>query len=159
MTMVFDPARPNSETASAGVPADPVDAAQLVGDPLVRAVWRTRVLSALVMAPIALALAWIGGWAFALLLMAAAIVMAHELGRLLLEGGGPFDVPILAGCGVVAVAITAAGYPFPAVLVVAGVALTLMALRTVQNRPLLPALLAISAPRGPKSTTPAETGS
>ena len=80
---------------------------------------RTRILSALVLAPAALALAWLGGWPFAALIAAACIAMAVELAALL-PGNSLAERVLLAGFALAAVAMTAAG--LPVVALIAGVA-------------------------------------
>lgn len=52
-------------------------------------VLRTRILSALVMAPPALVAVWLGGWAFALLVAVACAVMCWEWHKMTLKGFGP----------------------------------------------------------------------
>lgn len=80
---------------------------------------RTRILSAIVLAPIALGLAWAGSWPFAGLIAAASVAMAVELAALL-PGNSPAERLLLGGIALVAVAIAAAG--LPAVALIAGVA-------------------------------------
>lgn len=50
---------------------------------------RTRILSALVMAPPALMAVWLGGWAFALLVAVACAIMCWEWHKMTLKGFGP----------------------------------------------------------------------
>lgn len=76
---------------------------------------RTRVLSALVLAPVALALAWAGGWFFAALIAAASVAMAVELAALL-PGNGLAERVLLAGFTLAAVALTVAGLPLVALI-------------------------------------------
>jgi phosphatidate cytidylyltransferase len=80
---------------------------------------RTRILSAIVLAPIALGLAWVGGWPFAGLIAAASVAMAVELAALL-PGHSPAERLLLGGFALMAVAVAAAG--LPAVALIAGVA-------------------------------------
>jgi len=76
---------------------------------------KTRIISAMVLAPIALVLAWLGGWPFALLLAAASLAMAFELAALLpREGRG--DKALLAGFVLASVGIAAAGLPLVALI-------------------------------------------
>ena len=77
---------------------------------------RTRIISALVLAPIALGLTWFGGWPFAALLCVAAILMAWELSALL-PGISPTMRIMLAGFALIAIGLTAIGGPFVALLV------------------------------------------
>ena len=77
---------------------------------------RTRIISALVLAPIALGLTWFGGWPFAALLGVAAILMAWELSALL-PGISPTMRIMLAGFALIAIGLTAIGGPFVALLV------------------------------------------
>lgn len=76
---------------------------------------RTRIASALVLAPLALVLAWIGGWPFAALLAAASVAMALELAALLpSEGRG--EKVLLVGFSLVAVGMAGAGLPLVALI-------------------------------------------
>ena len=77
---------------------------------------RTRIISALVLAPIALGLTWFGGWPFAALLGVAAVLMAWELSALL-PGISPTMRIMLAGFALIAIGLTAIGGPFVALLV------------------------------------------
>lgn len=77
---------------------------------------RTRIISALVLAPIALGLTWFGGWPFAALLGVAAVLMAWELSTLL-PGISMTMRIMLAGFALIAIGLTAIGGPFVALLV------------------------------------------
>lgn len=77
---------------------------------------RTRIISALVLAPIALGLTWLGGWPFAALLAIAAVLMAWELAALL-PGISMTMRIMLAGFALIAIGLTAIGGPFVALLV------------------------------------------
>jgi phosphatidate cytidylyltransferase len=77
---------------------------------------RTRIISALVLAPVVLGLTWAGGWFFAGLLAVAAVIMVDELSTLL--SGLSLTMRImLAGFALVAIALTVIGGPFVAILV------------------------------------------
>ncbi|MFZ3034450.1 MAG: phosphatidate cytidylyltransferase [Parvibaculum sp.] len=77
---------------------------------------RTRIISALVLAPVALGLTWFGGWPFAAMLAVAGVIMAWELSTLL-PGISPTMRIMLAGFVIIAIGLTAIGGPFVAVLV------------------------------------------
>lgn len=62
---------------------------------------RQRILSSLVLGPVALAAAWVGGWAFAALAALAAALLAWEWARLCLGGFGPAGA-VLAAMGIAA---------------------------------------------------------
>ena len=66
---------------------------------------KLRVASALVLAPIVLALTWTGGVAFAVLAVVAGVVMASEWATIVL--GRSWGLPRLAGLGLVALAVAA----------------------------------------------------
>lgn len=102
-----------------------------------------RVLSALVLAPLALGAVWFGGWAFALLLAAAAVLMAIEAVRLLFPAGGSVGTVIpLAVTAVLAIFLAASGLPDAALAAgAAGLALSL-AWRSWRTERLSPALIA-----------------
>lgn len=75
---------------------------------------KTRILSAVLLAPVALAAAWAGGWYFSALLAVAALFMAQELTRLLYgaSDAGPLDWRGSAGlvfAGLVAIILATAG--------------------------------------------------
>jgi len=89
-------------------------------------VLHTRILSALVMIPVALAAIWWGGYAFALLVAAAGAVMAWEWDRMT---GGPFTT----GGRVVAVLVAAASLA-ALTLPVAALALVLVATAVAGRR-------------------------
>ncbi len=108
---------------------------------------KVRVLSAIVLAPVALGATWVGGWLFAVLLAAAALIMAQELTRLLyaLSGAGSVGTREAVGLGLtalVAIALATAGLPAGA-LAAGGAALGFaLAGRSWSGRSLLPALVA-----------------
>lgn len=106
---------------------------------------KTRVISAAVLAPVALGATWMGGWFFAALLAAAALVMAQELARLLYGAAvGPRDAAGLAVAGLSAIVLATAGLP-GAALAAAGAVLTFaLAARSWSGRAMMPALLAYS---------------
>jgi phosphatidate cytidylyltransferase len=70
---------------------------------------RTRILSALVLAPMALVVVWIGGWLMALWVALAAVLMAREWSLLTARGRIGAPGVLLALGSVAAVAATAAG--------------------------------------------------
>lgn len=65
-------------------------------------VFKTRALSALVMAPPALLAAWLGGWWFAALIAVAAALMGWEWHRMMNGGYGRSGMAASAGCAVAA---------------------------------------------------------
>lgn len=67
----------------------------------------TRIVSALVMAPLALAAVWLGGWALNLLVLAACLLMLGEWHRMI--GGTLFDPVHVAASLFVAVVILLSG--------------------------------------------------
>lgn len=77
---------------------------------------RTRVLSALFLAPVVLGLTWAGSWPFAALIALAAIAMSFELTNLL-PGLSPTLRMLLASTAFGAVVLTALGGPFVALIV------------------------------------------
>jgi phosphatidate cytidylyltransferase len=102
---------------------------------------RTRILSALVLAPAALALAWLGGWPFAVLLAAASVAMAGELSALL-PANSPTGRLLLGGFALGAVLLAARGLPAAAIIGgAAGLAFAVSA-RMWKGEPLWPAVLA-----------------
>jgi phosphatidate cytidylyltransferase len=102
---------------------------------------RTRIISALVLAPVALGLAWIGGWPFAAMLAAASVAMALELGALL-PGGNRVRRGLLVATALATVLSTALGLPLVALLIgAAGLAFAL-ANRLLKGDPVWPALFA-----------------
>jgi phosphatidate cytidylyltransferase len=102
---------------------------------------RTRVLSALVLAPAALGLAWAGGWPFVALLAVAAVAMAFEMSALL-PGDSMSGRVMLAGFALIALLLTAAGGPFTALLAGAAGLTFAVAAGILRNAPLWPALIA-----------------
>jgi phosphatidate cytidylyltransferase len=93
-------------------PAETSDARPSVGK---SAELRTRILSAVILAPVALGLTWLGGWYFAALLAVAAVAMAFELSNLL-SGMGLLMRIMLGGFALLAIWLTAIGGPFVALL-------------------------------------------
>jgi phosphatidate cytidylyltransferase len=103
---------------------------------------KLRVLSALLLAPLALGAVWLGNWAFALLLAAAAILMSVETVRLLFAGGGIGAAMPLAATAILAIVLATTGLPDAALAVgAAGLAFSLAA-RSWRAERLLPALIA-----------------
>ncbi|MGB3808473.1 MAG: phosphatidate cytidylyltransferase [Parvibaculum sp.] len=102
---------------------------------------RTRILSALVLAPVALGLTWLGGWPFAAMLAVAAIAMAFELSALL-PGDTKTSRIMLAGFALIAVLAAAAGGPLVALL--AGLSGLTFAITVgiLRNAPLWPSIFA-----------------
>ncbi len=101
-----------------------------------------RVVSALVLAPVALAAVWFGGWIFALLLVVAAVLMSVEAARLLFGTASPLAAVPLAVTALLAIVLAAMGLPAAAVaLAAAGMAFSLAA-RSWKAEPLWPALIA-----------------
>lgn len=76
---------------------------------------RTRILSAVILAPIALGLTWLGGWYFAALLAVAAVAMVFELSSLL-RGMGLVMRIMLGAFALLAIWLTAIDGPFVALL-------------------------------------------
>ena len=76
---------------------------------------RTRIISALILAPVVLGLTYLGGWYFAALLAVAAVAMAFELSTLL-PGITTTMRIMLAGVALIAIGLTAIGGPFVALL-------------------------------------------
>jgi len=101
-----------------------------------------RVVSALVLAPVALAAVWFGGWVFALLLAIAAVLMSMETTRLLFGTASPLAAAPLAVTALLAIVLSAMGLPAAAVaLAAAGMAFSLAA-RSWKAEPLWPAFIA-----------------
>jgi phosphatidate cytidylyltransferase len=102
---------------------------------------RTRIISALVLAPIALGLTWIGGWPFAGLLAVAALAMAWESANLL-PGLTPVLRIMLAIFAIITIALTAGGEPLLALLVgLAGLSLA-VTIAILTAAPLAPVAIA-----------------
>jgi phosphatidate cytidylyltransferase len=89
-------------------------------------VLKTRILSALVMLPPALAAMWYGGWAFEALVALAAALMAWEWDRLVTGRFGPSG--IVAGAAGVGAAFLAANSPLWALALVAVAGLAVFAI-------------------------------
>jgi phosphatidate cytidylyltransferase len=89
-------------------------------------VLKTRIISAVLMAPVALAAAWWGGWAFAALAALAAAVMGWEWQRIVT--GGRYDTAgVAASVAAAAACLLAVVAPLPALgLVAAGAALAVL---------------------------------
>jgi phosphatidate cytidylyltransferase len=95
-----------------------------------------RVLAGLVAAPLALGAAWLGGWAFAVLVAAVAVVAQAEVYNLLRHSGArPLAVP---GLALGALAAVRPLVPFAEPLLVVGAVLVLFAaLLRVRAQPML----------------------
>ena len=109
---------------------------------------KLRILSAVVLAPVALGAAWMGGWYFATLLAVATLLMAQEVARLLYTAPGiavrPRDAAGLAVAGLAATVLVTAGLP-GAALAAGGAALAFaLAVRSWNGRSMTPALIAYS---------------
>lgn len=101
-----------------------------------------RVASAVVLAPVALAAVWFGGWIFALLLAIAAVLMSIEAARLLFGSETPLAAAPLAFSALLSIVLAVMGLPAAAVaLAAAGMAFSLAA-RSWKAEPLWPALVA-----------------
>jgi len=101
---------------------------------------RTRIISALVLAPVALGLTWFGGWPFAVLLGVAAVIMAYELSTLL-PGISVTMRIMLAGFALIAIGLTAIGGPFVALLIgMAGLTFAITIAILTSAPPLSPAI-------------------
>lgn len=108
---------------------------------------KIRVLSAIVLAPVALGATWAGGWFFAVLLAAAALIMALELTRLLyaVPDAGRIGTREAIGPGLaalVAIALATAGLPAGALAAGGAVLGFALAGRSWSGRSLFPALVA-----------------
>ena len=102
---------------------------------------RTRVLSAVVLAPAVLAIAWLGGWPFAGLVGVAAVIMSMELAALLPGNHGREQV-VLGMSGVAAVALAAAELPLIGLVAgAAGLSFSL-SIRLWRGEPIWPSFLA-----------------
>ena len=87
---------------------------------------RLRILSALVLAPVAIVVAWIGSWPLTLLVSAAALVMLVEWHSIM--GGGPLDSQgVMHGVALVA-ALVVAGFGHAIIAAIVIVALTALIL-------------------------------
>lgn len=96
---------------------------------------RQRILSALVLAPVAIAAAWMGGWSFALLAAVASALLGWEWDRLCMGRFGAGGV-ILAVMGV-ASAFLGLGAASSAFWVIGGAAVAAPLVRRVPGRSLL----------------------
>ncbi|PKQ05860.1 MAG: phosphatidate cytidylyltransferase [Alphaproteobacteria bacterium HGW-Alphaproteobacteria-11] len=104
---------------------------------------KTRVISAAVLAPVALGATWAGGWFFAALLAAAALVMAQELARLLYGAAvGSRDAAGLAVAGLSVIVLATAGLPGAALAAAGAVLAFALAARSWSGRTMMPALIA-----------------
>jgi phosphatidate cytidylyltransferase len=102
----------------------------------------TRVLSALVLAPVVLAAVWFGGWFFTALLLVACVAMAWELAGLLFGKASVRTSWFLTLTGIASVLLAGMGLPSAALAAGgAGLAFSLAA-RSWTRRPLWPALVA-----------------
>lgn len=92
-----------------------------------------RTASAVVLAAVALAAVWIGGWAFALLAVVAGIVASWEWGRVV--RGNEIDALLVLHAVIVvaAVLVSAAGYALPAAIALIVGSIVLLVLRSRAN--------------------------
>ncbi|MGV8997052.1 MAG: phosphatidate cytidylyltransferase [Parvibaculaceae bacterium] len=102
---------------------------------------RTRIISALILAPVALGLTYLGGWPFAALLAVAAVAMAFELSTLL-PGISLTMRIMLAGVALAAIGLTAIGGPFVALLATLAGLTFAVAAGIVTGAPLLSLVIA-----------------
>lgn len=84
---------------------------------------RTRVISAVVLAPVVLLAAWAGGWPFALLMAVVAALVMWEWSRIVRRTGADPATLAISGACAVPVVVLAAGLPGLATLSVAFLAL------------------------------------
>jgi phosphatidate cytidylyltransferase len=92
---------------------------------------RLRILSALVLAPAALVVAWIGSWALTILVTAAALVMLVEWHGIM--GGAAFDPQGMVRGAALLVALIVAGFGHAIIAAIVVVVLTLLILLAVPN--------------------------
>lgn len=101
-----------------------------------------RIVSALVLAPVALAAVWFGGWIFSLLLAVAAVLMSHETARLVFGGGGIKSSLPLSVTALLAILLASMGVPAAAIAVTAAGTAFSLAARSWKGEPLWPSLFA-----------------
>lgn len=121
--------------ANAGVPSTPVmttAAASALN-------FQQRVASAIVMASVAIAVVYFGVTAFAVLLVAIALLMSWEWGHLVRSADMDLAVAVHAACVAGAIGLTAGGLPSMALIALLVGAIAVAAL-TQGERPLLSAL-------------------
>lgn len=94
-----------------------------------------RVASALLLAPLALACAWAGGWIFAALLAVAAVAMAMEVSHLIYRSTGVRDALGLMLAVLLAIAFAAAGLPSAGLAAAAAIMAFALAGRFWRQRP------------------------
>jgi phosphatidate cytidylyltransferase len=95
-------------------------------------VW-LRLASALVLAPLALAAVWLGGWVFAALVIVAAAGMGLEWARLTGCGVGPLAGLVLGAAALPAIAMALGELRVAVVLVVAGAVVVWLASRRARS--------------------------
>lgn len=101
-----------------------------------------RVVSALLLAPLALACTWAGGWIFAAMLAIAAVAMALEVSHLIYRSTGVRDALGLILAVLLAIAFAAAGLPSAGLAVAAGIMAFALAGRLWRQRSAGQALIA-----------------
>lgn len=102
---------------------------------------RTRILSALVLAPVVLGIVWVGAWPFALLLATAGVLMARELSSLLTESSKSSFI-LLITVALLAVWLTASGLPLAGIAAGFAGLVAALAKRLWARQPVWPALFA-----------------
>lgn len=102
---------------------------------------RTRILSALVLAPVVLGIVWVGAWPFALLLATAGVLMARELSSLLTESSKSSFI-LLITVVLLAVLLTASGLPLAGIAAGFAGLVAALAKRLWARQPVWPALFA-----------------
>lgn len=96
-----------------------------------------RIASAVVLAPVAVYLVWLGGWAFTGLVMVVAVLMTYEWARLVRGTHLSADYVIHAVTAIISIGLAGAGMPglgLLAALLGAGVALAVATWRGEQRR-------------------------
>ncbi len=94
-----------------------------------------RILTAVVLAPIALALTWLGGWGFAMLVGFAALVAQAELYAMMRQGDIQPHVPVGLALGLLAVLSSKLIWA-PPILVLGGIALLIIFVFRKTGQPL-----------------------
>ncbi len=93
----------------------------------------TRIASAILLLPIAIALIWIGGWTFEIAIAGVMSLATYEFNQLMRQGERPRDVPLLFSITLLVISLLSAIFP-QANLWQPGLAFVLMASLTWQLR-------------------------